>query len=163
MVGKRFGKWIVVSEEIRRNGRRQAKILCRCECGNERWVLVDSLKRGNSTKCKTCTCKIINLKHGGQGEKLYKVWISMRFRTSNSKDPGYKYYGQRGIRVSSDWNEYKDFREWSQRNGYAGGLQIDRINCDGDYSPENCRWVTSKVNNNNRRNSRRSPLNVHHE
>lgn len=78
----------------------------------------------------------------------------MRGRCSNENDPAYNRYGGRGIKVCDEWSENKNFFRWATENGYKEGLSLDRINVDGDYSPENCRWVDMKVQGNNRRNTR---------
>lgn len=79
----------------------------------------------------------------------------MKTRCYNTNSPTYKNYGGRGIKVCDEWvNNFEAFYKWSMENGYKDGLQIDRIDNDGDYGPSNCRWVTSKENYNNRRTSR---------
>ena len=87
-------------------------------------------------------------------EPLYAVWKTMLARCENPKHNRYHVYGGRGVRVCEAWHEYLEFRRWASGSGYRRGLQIDRINTDGEYSSSNCRWTTSKVNNNNRRNNR---------
>lgn len=93
------------------------------------------------------------IKHNQKNTKLYKVWVGMRARCRNKTDRLYKYYGGRGISVCDLWKEYLPFMVWAYSNGYSENLEIDRIDNDGNYSPENCRIVTSKINNNNKRNN----------
>ena len=91
-------------------------------------------------------------KHGLYNHKLYKVWQNMRRRCYYSKLINYQDYGGRGIRVSIRWkNNFVRFYKWAIKNGWQEGLQIDRINNDGNYHPNNCRFVTRKINMNNRR------------
>jgi hypothetical protein len=88
------------------------------------------------------------------GKRLYNIWHTMRQRCDYPKHIGYASYGGRGIRVCDEWTAFESFRDWSLQNGYADKLQIDRIDNDGGYSPENCRWVTVRQNSANKRNNR---------
>lgn len=84
--------------------------------------------------------------------KLYFVYNSMKDRCKNKNTKNYKNYGGRGIRVCDEWNNsYEFFLKWALSNGYREGLQLDRIDNNGNYSPENCRWVSCKQNLNNTR------------
>jgi hypothetical protein len=88
----------------------------------------------------------------GATAPLYRVWYSILQRCTNPKIKSFKDYGGRGITVCSEWKEsYIAFRTWAHANGYVKGLYIDRENNDGGYSPDNCRWVTSKVSSQNKR------------
>lgn len=90
-------------------------------------------------------------------EKLYGVWKCMRQRCSDPNVSRAKYYVNKGITVCDEWSDYLVFREWAMSNGYKEGLTLDRINNDGNYCPENCRWVTYEVQaNNHSRNKRLS-------
>jgi len=105
---------------------------------------------------KTCGCVTNELKkhttHNLSKTKLYKVWSSMKDRCSNKNNVGYKNYGGRGIRVYDDWiTDFISFKEWAIKNGYTENLTIDRINNDGNYEPNNCRWVTPKIQSMNKR------------
>jgi len=82
--------------------------------------------------------------------RLYRIWLCMKQRTTNPLNTHYKYYGGRGIRRCNEWNNFVTFYQWSLGNGYADNLTIDRINNDGNYCPENCRWVTKSENNKNK-------------
>lgn len=86
--------------------------------------------------------------------RLHNIWLCMRERCSKSHSSCYHKYGAKGIRVCEEWdNSFEAFRDWSLENGYTDSLTIDRINSHGDYSPLNCRWVTQKVQQNNRSNN----------
>ncbi|MDE2096145.1 MAG: hypothetical protein KGL39_02795 [Patescibacteria group bacterium] len=90
--------------------------------------------------------------------RLYRIWAGMKSRCFTDSDTNFKKYGARGILVCPEWNDYKAFKLWAEASGYNESLQIDRIDSNGNYSPENCRWVTAKTNQNNRRNNRRVTL-----
>jgi len=97
----------------------------------------------------------VSYKHGFRtGPKphpIYTAWHSMKTRCSNPKCSDYKYYGGRGIKVCDRWMRFENFRD-DMFSAWQPGLQLDRINNDGNYEPENCRWVTKSVNTKNRRN-----------
>lgn len=85
--------------------------------------------------------------------RIYNIWVRMRQRCYDRNTNDYRDYGKRGIKVCDDWNDFSAFMEWSIKNGYQDGLSIDRIDVDGDYCPENCRWVTLKEQARNKRNN----------
>lgn len=97
-----------------------------------------------------------HITHGfSKTEKLYNVWKSMRQRCLNKNNDDYSHYGGRGITICQDWlDSYIPFREWALANGYQDGLTIDRIDYNGNYCPENCRWITQHDQNRNRTNNR---------
>ena len=90
--------------------------------------------------------------HGLSKTRLYKIWAGMRDRCSNPSRREYKDYGGRGITVCDEWNEdFMTFHDWSMANGYSEALTLDRIENDGPYSPDNCRWTTRKTQSDNTR------------
>jgi hypothetical protein len=92
------------------------------------------------------------MKKGTKKYRLYHVWVNMKRRCYDKRCSAYKYYGARGITICLEWLDFDTFFEWALRD-YKFGLQIDRINNDGNYCPKNCRWVTSRQNANNRSNT----------
>ena len=93
-------------------------------------------------------------RHGFSRTKLEKAYAHMMERCYNPKTASYPNYGGRGITVCDEWKkDNKAFFKWSIANGYCEGLSIDRIDPNGNYCPSNCRWVTNKVQQNNRRNN----------
>lgn len=84
--------------------------------------------------------------HGDSRTKLYNVWSSMKGRCNTKSYTGYKHYGGRGISYCIDWEKWVNFKSWAYSNGYEDGLQIDRIDNDGNYEPSNCRFISSKAN-----------------
>lgn len=84
--------------------------------------------------------------------RQYRIWKGIKRRCLNKNEPSYKNYGGRGIRLCDRWNSFESFWE-DMRNGYADDLMIDRVNNDGDYCKENCRWVDSRTQNSNKRNN----------
>lgn len=151
VIGKKYGLWEVLS--VKNN----VFLTCRCECGTVKDVRFQDLERGKS---KSCGCfsrrKIIerNTVHGLSKTRLYKVYKSMKSRCLNRNNKRYNDYGGRGIKISEDWiADFQNFYNWSMQNGYKENLTIDRINNDGDYCPENCRWTSVKEQNKNKRNN----------
>lgn len=94
--------------------------------------------------------------HGGKGTRLYRIWRGMKQRCLNPRFPEFYLWGGRGITICPEWiADFVPFRDWSLAHGYAANLQIDRRDNDKGYSFDNCRWVTPKVNSNNKRNSKK--------
>ncbi len=163
-IGEKYNRLTVMhyfgaTETTSKTGKNRIKYLARvkCDCGNERTVVIGDIRNG---KTKSCGCYIKDytskrsLKHGLVPHPLYRVWGSIKkraFLPSGQNNPN---YGGRGITMCDEWaNDFNIFYNWSIANGYAPKLQIDRKDVDGGYCPENCRYVTSKVNSNNKRNT----------
>jgi hypothetical protein len=152
LTGRRFERLTVIGEaEPDKNG--HARWNCRCDCGEEKTILSTHLVRGSIRSCG-CQRAKRRTKHKQSRTKLYKVWEEMKQRCNNQNNASYSNYGNRGISVCPEWqDDFQVFYDWAMENGYADGLQIDRINNDGDYEPGNCRWVTKKENLRNKRQS----------
>lgn len=99
------------------------------------------------------------IKHGKTNTRLFVVWSDMKARCFNAKNKNYKNYCGRGITICDEWvKDFKTFYDWAIANGYdenapRGKCTLDRINVNGNYCPENCRWTDSKIQSNNRRNN----------
>lgn len=90
--------------------------------------------------------------HGDTGTRLYRIWKTMKCRCMNPNHPTFRHYGARGIEVCEGWREdYPSFKEWATANGYGEGLELDRIDVNGNYEPSNCRWITHRDQSLNRR------------
>ena len=96
-----------------------------------------------------------NYKHGGKHTRLYNIWCGMKRRCYCKNDSHYPRWGGRGIKICSEWLlDFNNFKNWAEHNGYTSCLTIDRIDNDGDYTPNNCRWIAKGEQNNNQRTNR---------
>ena len=148
LIGQRFGKLKVIERlpnYVSPSGQQVVFFLCKCDCGNVHEARSIHLRRGKIQSCGNCENKM----HGESGSKLYGLWNNMRFRVSEKYFQRNLYF-DKGIIVCEAWQDYKKFAEWAKSNGYKEGLQLDRIDNSKGYSPENCRWVKSQENCNNR-------------
>jgi hypothetical protein len=129
---------------------------CSCDCGNNKVIRSGDLKRGS---IKSCGCYGIQTradsirKHGMTGTPIYAVWRGTKQRCDDKNHEGYANYGGRGIKYCDNWKAFEGFYN-DMGEAYQTGLTIDRKNNDGNYEPENCRWITQKMQCNNKRDNR---------
>lgn len=133
---------------------------CQCDCGTTLLVRSQFLKNGHTKSCgcyrKESLSEQNTVYKTNEDKELRIRYKGMIQRCYNENAKNYKHYGGRGIFVCDEWkNDFFKFKEWSINNGYSKELTLDRIDVDSEYSPENCRWVSWKTQQNNRRNNKR--------
>lgn len=156
LTGRIFGRLTVLYEQIERVNK-QILWVCKCECGNITVVYGNDLNRGKTTSCGCF--KIENQTTHGQlvrdnlDKTLYRTWYHMIERCYNPTNISYKYYGEKGVKVCDRWlNSVTDFI--SDMGDRPKGYTLDRIDNDGDYTRENCKWSNSETQCNNRRSNK---------
>lgn len=165
ITGQRFGR--LVAErfvEFRIYGTKSTKgraaWVFRCDCGAYHTMLAQTAKERDfqGYGCPRCVKEFRAREkcvHGWTGMRLHRIWIGIRARCNNQNDTSYSNYGARGIFVSPAWDDFETFLAWSKANNYADNLELDRIDNNGPYAPDNCRWVNHTVNARNTRRTRR--------
>lgn len=156
--GQKFGRLTALHRLHNTKGK--TKWLCVCDCGNLKEIYLEYLTRGDTRSCGCLHDEGNHKTHGKRHTRIYKIWADMKKRCYNVNSKSYPNYGGRDIVVCSEWlNDFMAFYNWSVLHGYADNLTIDRINVNGNYEPNNCRWVTVKQQCRNKRNNRRYTIN----
>lgn len=156
LTGMRFGS-LVVLKQVENNERSETQWLCLCDCGRECVKAGWRLTGGRTKSCGCLKKRCFGKKHGLYDTRLYGIYRSMKARCYNKHRKEYTNYGGRGIVVCDEWrNNFAAFYNWAIEHGYDKDAPhhvctLDRIDNDGNYEPENCRWVDMKVQNHNRR------------
>ena len=151
--GQRFGRLTVVYRLPTVNKR--TMWLCECDCGNEVSVDAQNLHTGHTQRCGCLHREMLSeasTTHGKKDTRLYRIWNHMKTRCYRKSYHAFRHYGGRGIRVCDEWlHDFQAFYDWAMSHGYTDDLSIDRIDTNGNYSPDNCRWVTMAEQNKNKR------------
>lgn len=140
------------------NGR--TKWLCKCDCGNETIVIQKNLCNGNTKSCGCLNVELNGMRtHSLSNTRLYTMFCGVKARCYNPNNISYKWYGEKDVRICEEWlQDFKKFYDWSIQNGYdetlpRGAQTLDRKDTNGDYSPDNCRWITIQQQQRNKENN----------
>lgn len=152
LTGKKYGRLTVIKKDEEKSGRHIFWV-CECSCGNTTTVRGDHIVSGRTRSCGCFKKENAYHTHGESKTRLFYIWSSMKERCNNPNNKRYNDYGGRGITISPEWQKYEDFRDWAYSSGYDESLTLDRVDVNGNYEPNNCRWATMKEQQRNRRNN----------
>lgn len=143
LTGQKYGKLTVVNFSHMVD--KHSYWSCLCDCGNNITVRSDCLKRGNVKSCGCLIKENHSRRHGYAQSRLYRIYYAMKQRCYNPKTKAYHRYGGRGVTICEEWlDSFESFRSWAIANGYRDDLTIDRRDVNGNYEPNNCRWITQR-------------------
>jgi hypothetical protein len=148
ITGNRYGRLTAVEYAGKQKWR------CVCDCGNTTEVVTSSLRRGASTSCGCFRREHTiakNTTHGMAKTPAYLRWKNIMQRCYNPNNPGYPDYGGRGVRVCDRWHDFAAYH--ADMGNPPAGMSLDRVDVNGDYEPDNCRWASAKIQARNKRNS----------
>lgn len=153
LAGERYGALLVVKRSAESSTSSSARWIVRCDCGIEKVVSSNSLRKGRTVSCGAGHHRA---RHGHDTKSgaspTYRTWCAMLKRCHDPKATGYDRYGGRGITVCAQWRDFAVFlKDMGLR---PPGMSIDRVNVNGNYEPENCRWATDKQQAANRSTNR---------
>lgn len=154
--GQKFGRLTALHRLHNTKGK--TKWLCVCDCGNIKEIMLTHLCSGATKSCGCYNkeqCKTKFTKHGKRYSRLWNIWEHIKQRCYNINNKDFNNYGARGIAVCDEWRDnFQAFYNWTINNGYKDNLTIDRINVNGNYEPNNCRWIPNEKQARNRRNNK---------
>ena len=162
IVGKRYGKLVVLAIDTYKDKSNHKYLLCQCDCGNQKKIAMNHIRSGAS---RSCGCGVVestikrNTTHNGTHSRLFNIWNGIKRRCFNRNDSRFKYYGGRGITLAPEWEDFSAFQKWSFAHGYSDSLTIERIDVNGNYCPENCKWIPFEEQARNKTNNRRITIN----
>jgi len=158
--GKKYGRWTVIEyDEEKSKEKKCSYYKCQCSCENKtiRSIRGTILNKNKSISCGCLTSeknKILSTKHSMYGTRIYQIWQGMKHRCNYEKSPNYIYYGGRGIIYDQKWETFEGIFEDMGQSYFDNGT-IDRIDVNGNYTKENCKWVSLKEQGENRRNNKK--------
>lgn len=162
LTGERFGRLLVIGKTEKRGPDGSIIYECLCDCGNICFVSRNRLIIKGHSRKRSCGClhDETHKQHGWSKTSLFHRWTNIKDRCFNEKCASFKYYGGRGIKMCKEWkDDFATFKDWAIQNGYKEDLTIDRIDVNGDYCPENCRWITMEEQQKNKRNVKKITYN----
>lgn len=154
-IGKKYNS-LTILREVDKNKKGRV-FICRCDCGIEKEFVGYEVKSGKYKTCGNHRGELVRkklTKHTKDTKRLYNIHRDMLRRCNDETRDNYKNYGGLGITVCESWsgdNGLNTFTDWAVSNGYADSLTLDRLDVKGNYTPDNCRWVTIKEQNNNKK------------